>query len=243
MQSPFAAQELMDYFTFSLRDSTPDLKTCALVCRFWATGCIPPMTTIHRLFIAFTTDQNSTLRISEICNSPFTRLESVETAYVADASVQNILALQQLFSLPTLRYVTVKMGKPEILDTDIFRRCSPALQHLNIGCLALFSALPDPYILGSTPLTALMSLMFRHTPMVAATLHGFLHTILLPFTLSTVKALGIWAASTVKSYCLSPVINNVKILSIDVAAIHIGLNLPAFPQLTFLHIGVAKGLF
>ncbi|KAJ7662588.1 hypothetical protein DFH06DRAFT_1396699 [Mycena polygramma] len=273
MQSPFAVQELVDYIIRFLRDSRPDLKTCALVCRSWLylaqshlfrqiaissdsierwlriLDASPHLNRhIRRLSLGFAINPGGVLRVSEICNFPFTHLKWVRSSDV-NLSVQNARALQRLFSLPTLRQIVLTAnldtGKLEVL-AEIFRRCSPALQHLDIGATfgsrTLFPEVPDQHIPGSKPSIALTSLMVRHIRIGAATLNGGLHTILHPFTVSTLKALGIMGAPSVEWISLTPVMNSFEILSIDVATNHIGLDLSAFPRLNLLRISLATSL-
>ncbi|KAJ7662590.1 hypothetical protein DFH06DRAFT_1296232 [Mycena polygramma] len=268
MQSPFEVQELVDYILRFLRDSKPDLKTCALVCRSWAylaqshlfqkisvvindvrsaapenlwpriLGGSPHLNRYIRqlyLFVLSNGSRSICTAVWELCNFPFTHVDRVQAVCIGANSTTSAMALQQLFSLPTIAHI-------ELLTTAVepdhffgtFQRCSPAMKHLDLW----FSRAPLPVL--STPHNP--QLITLETLSVQAfanlTLDRWLLSLLHPFTLSTVRALLIIAGPIVWPD-LAPAMNNIGTLSIDGMSHHINLDLTAFPDLYLLRIRVA----
>ncbi|KAJ6462281.1 hypothetical protein C8R47DRAFT_1202253 [Mycena vitilis] len=266
--SPFAVQELVDYIIDFLGDSGADLKTCALVCHSWLPAAqshifrtIRAMVAyndpkrwsrvldasphliryIRRLDLCFTTDQGSASRVTKICNFPFTHLQWIGISYIGDLSAQNVRALQQLFSLATLKHVTFMSedGKPVNL-TKIFHRCTATIEHLDIGGGAFFPSFSAPQIPRSMARVSLTAIRIREIG--TTILNGGLLAGLHPFAVSTLKALAVRGAPAVEWLSLSPAMSSLEVLNIDVATDHKDFDLSAFPQLSLLRISITPSL-
>ncbi|KAJ6525915.1 hypothetical protein DFH09DRAFT_1188182 [Mycena vulgaris] len=70
--------------------------------------------------------------VSAICNFPFTHLKEVYICHFI-LSPSFAIALQQLFSLPTLRFVSLEgwYGDPSTF-MQIWERCAPGIKHLGL---------------------------------------------------------------------------------------------------------------
>ncbi|KAJ6525920.1 hypothetical protein DFH09DRAFT_1095478 [Mycena vulgaris] len=81
----------------------------------------------------------STDTLSTICTFPFTHLKEIRISPVI-LSHSIAIALQQLFGLPTLRFVRLhcSFNSPSTL-IEIWDRCPPGLKHLELGCSHLSS--------------------------------------------------------------------------------------------------------
>ncbi|KAJ6449402.1 hypothetical protein C8R47DRAFT_1330026 [Mycena vitilis] len=267
-RSVFEVQELVDYILFFLRDSRSNMKTCALVCRSWVYPArshlfreitvfvvsnledlltqwprvlaeSPHLTChIRGLHVVLSMDQSNAPGVSGICNFPFTHLQRVRCSYAGRLSRRDALALQHLFSVPTLCHVMLatNIGNSENL-AEIFRCCSRAMQHLD---LSVPGSPPEEKPAVSRAPIALTSLIVRRLGYVG--LNDDLHTVLQPFNVSTLKALAITGAPTVRWSSFPPEMDSIEILRIDVESNHIDLDLSAFPKLSLLCIRLTTSL-
>ncbi|KAJ7732956.1 hypothetical protein B0H14DRAFT_516896 [Mycena olivaceomarginata] len=152
--------ELVDE-CLSYLDSTT-LKACALVCRSWAissqrllfktasidstrrcrrlekrlrtSSCL--VRYIHQLrFFSTPTGLINSTTFKSIVNLPFTHLESVHCLGLGILTHEIAIALQGLFSLPTLRRVVLDGSFVDPAPFfAIWDRCSPTLRHLQLLC-------------------------------------------------------------------------------------------------------------
>ncbi|KAJ7697229.1 hypothetical protein B0H17DRAFT_1130538 [Mycena rosella] len=145
-------QELIDHSIGFLRHSPSDLRICALVSRSWVdiaqshlfravsikargtktdglwsrlqdTLRASPHLTRHIRQLDVDGSRLSIEKFSELCNFPFTHLESVAIAEISELCISHGVPMQQLFSLPTL--VVVRL---------IWSRCSTSIRHLDLFC-------------------------------------------------------------------------------------------------------------
>ncbi|KAJ6534131.1 hypothetical protein B0H19DRAFT_439811 [Mycena capillaripes] len=158
LQVPFLIPDLVDHCIDFLYGSILDLRACSLVCRSWVNAAqshifrrillsgdaedmweklkplletSPHLTRyISRLFIC--PEQLSAQSFSDICNLSFTNLRSVCINQFSSISPSMVIAMQQLFSLPSLSSVTLWClqwpARP-----GMWNRCS-SLKHLFLYC-------------------------------------------------------------------------------------------------------------
>ncbi|KAJ6607633.1 hypothetical protein B0H10DRAFT_1956074 [Mycena sp. CBHHK59/15] len=176
--------------------------------------------------------------VKRICNLPFTDLNSVTLFMEESISGPEALELQQLFSLPSLRYVRLRT---DITDpstfAEIWIRCSASIQHLDLtASFANFAPAPPPSLRRNPTRLASLRLMFlggrqcNQEELYFWALH--------PFDLSHLKALSahheggvLWSAFAAAK---------IQYLDLDTAfspKIADGaLDLSMFPSLSFLRI-------
>ncbi|KAJ6556502.1 hypothetical protein DFH09DRAFT_564270 [Mycena vulgaris] len=88
---------------------------------------------IHRL--ALSPPLMSIAILSAICTFPFTHLKEIRVSpFILSHPIA--IALQQLFGLPTLRFVALRClyNNPSTL-IEIWDRCAPGIKHLELRCL------------------------------------------------------------------------------------------------------------
>ncbi|KAF7369619.1 hypothetical protein MVEN_00292700 [Mycena venus] len=72
--------------------------------------------------------------LSRICAFPFTHVQSVSIKLTGGITEPCALALQRLFSLPTLCRVTLKCSAISENFMQIWERCSPTIRHVDLSC-------------------------------------------------------------------------------------------------------------
>ncbi|KAJ6556505.1 hypothetical protein DFH09DRAFT_1164665, partial [Mycena vulgaris] len=158
-------QELVNHVIDFLHDTPTDLKACALVSRAFVhaaqshifnelsighygatTSEIDALwsrcqATLHasphlvqHIHQFKPPRQMSIDTLSAICNFPFTHLKEV-CIHDLDLSRPFVIALQQLFSLPSLRFVSLECCYVDPSTfMQIWDRCAPGLKHLELRC-------------------------------------------------------------------------------------------------------------
>ncbi|KAJ7141661.1 hypothetical protein C8R43DRAFT_1016960 [Mycena crocata] len=160
--NPLLIPDLLNHCIDYLRDSPPDLAACALVSRSWVFEAQSHLLREVR-FIGGSQNQNRWARLHDvlqtsphlvrhiqrlefsvhsllpetcvaICNLPFTRLEKV---LVAAPFLRNVIcAIQQLFSLPTLRRVEIWTPFDDPLAvSQIWDGMGPGIKHVSWGAI------------------------------------------------------------------------------------------------------------
>ncbi|KAJ7604704.1 hypothetical protein DFH06DRAFT_1386864 [Mycena polygramma] len=254
MQSLFAVQELADYIIHFLRDSRPNLKTCALVCRSWL---YPAQSHLFRkiaVSILDFIDRECILALGNLWPrllnaSPHLNRHicQLDLSIASDGSGSTCTAVwelcnfpssgsTQLFNLPTVVHWVRLMSttvEPKHFP-DMFQRCSPAMKHLDLyfSGHAPLPALLIPYTSRVAALTTLLVQSFR-----PITLNRQLLLVLHPFTFTNLRALNI-SASPVEWLDLAPAMKALEILGIYNMNDHSNIDLTAFPDLHLLHIRV-----
>lgn len=153
--------ELLDDCIHLLRDSTSDLTACALVARSWVYPAqshlfaevlrreserVTDQTQWSKLLTILQTcphliphvrrlriDSLIPNTVSDICSLPFTNL--VDVLITVILSNTSALAIQQLFSLPTLSSVDISCNFHDLSAfLQIWDRCSPSINSLALDC-------------------------------------------------------------------------------------------------------------
>lgn len=101
----------------------------------------------------------STENLSVISNLSFTNLTRFAIRIVPHLSLPSTIAIQQLLSLPTLRYVWIlcSFSEPSIF-LRTWERCSPSITHLVLHCLQRFDKTFPPIHQHHSPPLKLQSL-------------------------------------------------------------------------------------
>ncbi|KAJ7779745.1 hypothetical protein B0H16DRAFT_1499736 [Mycena metata] len=152
-RTPFAIQELVDLCIDFVCYLPADLAACALVSRSWvhtaqrrlfAEVRIQPELGWSRLQDALHRSPHLIRHIHHleliatlpsICGFPFTHISSIVIRFEALLDEEKALALQQLFSLPTLRRITFQCNSAvRTVWLKVWERVSPTIKHLHIGC-------------------------------------------------------------------------------------------------------------
>ncbi|KAJ7486769.1 hypothetical protein FB451DRAFT_1228006 [Mycena latifolia] len=173
--NPLGIQELLEQCIEPLWDSPSDLKPCALVSRRWTSAAQVHISRevsitnwlllhawfrlqkilrtsphlirhIHRLRLHSRSQVLFLENASEICNFPFTHLHYVSIDHPTAMPLSVALAIQQLFSLPTLRSMRLTAsfaGHSTFLQ--LWACPLPTVKHLELYC---FPNSPDHEPLG-----------------------------------------------------------------------------------------------
>ncbi|KAJ6613993.1 hypothetical protein B0H10DRAFT_2436192 [Mycena sp. CBHHK59/15] len=81
----------------------------------------------------------------EFCHLPFLHLESASIFLRRRLGHEFSMALQQLFSLPTLVYIKLDIWMENVSTfSDMWKRCSPTIRHLDLTTDIDLSRTPDP---------------------------------------------------------------------------------------------------
>ncbi|KAJ7488358.1 hypothetical protein FB451DRAFT_1553763 [Mycena latifolia] len=232
-----------------LCDSHSDLRACALVSRAWlwaaqprvfrkiSIGSAKPPCNFRRRWDRFQTILDSSPHLigyirrldlhplhltaetlTAVCTFPFTRLRELSIfEFMSWPAAQ--IALQQLFSLSTLRRARIMctFHHPSAVQ-QIFERCAPGLKHLELQCCQFLSSLsppslhrsPTPIRLESFKITSVPSAMLADRPLP---LRDWLTHNFLPFDFSGLKILSIPTnAEIIQWPNLAPVLRRIKVL-------------------------------
>ncbi|KAJ6534292.1 hypothetical protein B0H19DRAFT_1185683 [Mycena capillaripes] len=183
-------------------------------------------------------DQLSQDAFSAICNFPFTHLEHISVFSASLLSLQSAMAMQQLFSLPTLRHLKIRWHFTDPTNfLQIWKRCSSSIQHLDIHCFHLHSeAAVTPSADHSAPI-ALRSLRVtcgEAVPVWLAHDPGL-------FDFSGLKMLSIHHHTGILALpkC-GPVVANIEVLDFIAHATSPRINLCPFSSLTILRLAIPR---
>ncbi|KAJ7738755.1 hypothetical protein B0H16DRAFT_1891231 [Mycena metata] len=184
-----------------------------------------------------TANELPTLR--KIWTFQFTHLETVSLimTYRSELSLESVVPLQQLLSVPTLRRLILHCDFSDgDLSARLWDRCSPALREIALHCDQRQSkaALPLDLSPSSHPgrTIPLESLYLGSTETLD---YRLMRTPSL-FDLSHLRILCIGWRAHIPWSDFSPLVRNIQVLSIVVNAHATGIDLASFPNLTSLRV-------
>ncbi|KAF8208184.1 hypothetical protein K438DRAFT_1813573 [Mycena galopus ATCC 62051] len=169
----------------------------------------------------------------KFCDISFTHVESVVFVDLKTSmTFRAAIALQRLFSLPTLRRMELDHS---FMDPAAFLlmwdNCSPAIRHLQLHCYTFGNTLP-PILPQSSPPVALTSLKLGKLSAVDA----WLSNDLCPFHFSQLAALSITTPAVMGWSRMAPALGKIEVLDFDLSSDGSILDLSLFPNLQFLRI-------
>ncbi|KAJ7495408.1 hypothetical protein FB451DRAFT_1214051, partial [Mycena latifolia] len=173
--------------------------------------------------------------LSAICNFPFTHLQTLLCANF-NLLPASAIALQQLFSLPSLRSVEIvcRVGQPSDF-LQIWDRFSPNVTHLDLTCYHItteaFHVVPHhctaPIRLNSLRIAA------------AEGVRDWVNHPLCPFDFSSVTGLSVFTCTDVLQWPkFLPLVPTISVLSFYASVNKPAIDLSAFLNLTLLRIGL-----
>ncbi|KAJ6525912.1 hypothetical protein DFH09DRAFT_1188174 [Mycena vulgaris] len=180
--------------------------------------------------------------VSAICNFPFTHLKEVYICHFI-LSPSFAIALQQLFSLPTLRFVSLEgwYGDPSTF-MQIWERCAPGIKHLGLRFSPTSTEAfqptshrwPAPIRLDS------LQIMHRMIGLLDWMDHAFC-----PFDFSGLKVLSISShAEVLRSSMIAPYLRTLEALDFTASTYDDSMiDLSTFPCLVVLRISIHHGEF
>ncbi|KAJ7792678.1 hypothetical protein B0H14DRAFT_163431 [Mycena olivaceomarginata] len=247
-----------------LRLTSANLQACALVCRSWSTTAqrllfkMVYLYSTHR-FRRLEKTLRSSLHLvphirtpifdrglaehvgfdqafEKICQFPFTHLESVDLLHLGPITPKSTIALQQLFSLPTLRRIDLNTASFEPLQFPaLWARCSSSIRHLQLRCRSRFGSAFRPTLRHSAPI-ALASLRLDTTDGV----DEWLHHDLCPFDFSRLAVLSVTSRTTaLRRPRMAAALKTIEALELNFGGFAGGgepINLSRFSNLHFLRI-------
>jgi hypothetical protein len=247
-----------------LRLTSANLQACALVCRSWSTTAqrllfkMVYLYNTHRfrrlektlrssLYLVphiriLILDRGLAAHVSlklqafeKICQFPFTHLKSVSLLDLGAITPKSTIALQQLFSLPTLRRIDLNTASFEPLQFPaLWARCSSSVRHLQLRCRSRFGSAFRPTLRHSAPI-ALASLRLD-------TMDGvdeWLHHDLCPFDFSRLAVLSVTSRTTaLRRPRMAAALKTIEALELIFVGFAGGepVNLSKFSNLHFLRI-------
>ncbi|KAF8208182.1 hypothetical protein K438DRAFT_1813568 [Mycena galopus ATCC 62051] len=170
------------------------------------------------------------------CDISFTHVESVVLLHHTTAmTLGTAIALQQLFSLPTLRRVELENSFHPATFLVMRDNCSPTIRHLQLRCWSSSSHPLHPILPRSSPPVALMSLKLD-------SLHvdEWLSPDVFPFDLSQLAVLSITTRVVFGWLRMAPALKTIEALEIIYDAYSDDgsfIDLSLFSNLQFLRIG------
>ncbi|KAJ6568090.1 hypothetical protein DFH09DRAFT_1155741 [Mycena vulgaris] len=177
--------------------------------------------------------QISSGTFSAICLFPFTHLEEAYTSYF-DLFPASAIAIQQLFSLPTLRRVGLgcQFPQPEIF-LQIWERCSPSIRHLELrSCRTQPSEFEPTSGHSSTPIR-LESAQLTALPGI----RDWVHHPLCPFDFSELRELLIFKYTEILSWpTFAPALRTIRVLAFSATAYMPTIDLSLLRSLIVLRI-------
>ncbi|KAJ6525917.1 hypothetical protein DFH09DRAFT_1416193 [Mycena vulgaris] len=151
--------------------------------------------------------------LSSICTFPFTHLKEIRVSpFILSHPIA--IALQQLFGLPTLRFVAFRClyHNPSTL-IEIWDRCSPGIRHLELRCLQTSTEAVHPTSHCWPALIRLDSLRIVD-PMIG--LRGSSSHALCPFDYSGLRVLAITSSEVLRWPQIIPALRTVETLDFAV---------------------------
>ncbi|KAJ7488354.1 hypothetical protein FB451DRAFT_1553761 [Mycena latifolia] len=277
-QCPLDIQEILDNCIEFLCDSPLDLRACALVSHAWlcaaqprlfrkiSIGSAKPLWKLRKHWDRFRTILDSSPHLigyirhldlhplhlsaetlTAVCTFPFTRLREL-SIFEFTASPAAQIALQQLFSLSTLRRARIicVFGHPSAIQ-QIFERCAPGLKHLELLCSQAPGSVSHSSLHpSSTPIrpqsfriTSVPSSMLTARPLP---LRNWLTHNFLPFDFSDLKVLSIPTNTDILHWPnLAPVLRRIKVLDFIADNTEPPIDLSLLPNLALLRVCIPGG--